>query len=73
MYWQVHYRDSSGRTRPGITGTPEECEAHARSYVGALGARTEEVDRVSFRGPLIDRGPGLTMAPGLLAWVAPAE
>ncbi len=27
---QVHYRDSSGRTRPGITGTQEECEAHAR-------------------------------------------
>lgn len=32
VYWQVHYRDSSGRTRPGITGTQEECEAHARSY-----------------------------------------
>ena len=71
--YQVHYRDSSGRTRPGITGTQEECESHARSYVGPEGTRTEEVGRVSFRGPLIDRGPGLTMAPGLLAWVAPAE
>ena len=72
VHYQVHYRDSSGRTRPGITGTQEECEARARSYVGAEGVRTEEVDRVSYRGPRIDRGPNLSLAPGLVAWVAPA-